>query len=191
MKTKFLVLLLAISVFSASLFADKPKLPPPDMKLKEPWTTIEKKGFNDWKIWQFVNWGGVADGGSIAFEFLTEQGIKFEVLVANPKYWTDADKEAKHQVIYLIESGRFYLLPPESKQEKQLLGILTHAMDTQKSKDRVDPKYIRALIDKIKDRKPPEYYWPMTKEEVDEANKRAEDAARKSATPFESEIEPR
>lgn len=161
------------------------------MKLKEPWTTIEKKGFNDWKIWQFVNWGGVADGGSIAFEFLTEQGIKFEVLVANPKYWTDADKEAKHQVIYLIESGRFYLLPPESKQEKQLLGILTHAMDTQKSKDRVDPKYIRALIDKIKDRKPPEYYWPMTKEEVDEANKRAEDAARKSATPFESEIEPR
>ncbi len=161
------------------------------MKLKEPWTTIEKKGFNDWKIRQFVNWGGVADGGSIAFEFLTEQGIKFEVLVANPGYWTDADKEAKHQVIYLIESGRFYLLPPESKQEKQLLGILTHAMDTQKSKDRVDPKYIRALIDKIKDRKPPEYYWPMTKEEVDEANKRAEDAARKSATPFESEIEPR
>lgn len=167
-------------------------MPPPDMKLKEPWTTIEKKGFNDWKIRQFVSWGGGADGGSIAFEFLTEEGIKFEVMVANPAYWTEADKEAKRQVIYLIESGRFYLLAPASKQEKHLLRILTDATDTQKGKGRVDPKYVRALINKIKDRKPPEYYWPMTKQEVDEANKKADqDAAKRPANPFESKIEPR
>lgn len=95
-------------------------------------------------------------------------------------------------MIYLIESGRFYLLVPESKQETQLLRILTKAVTTQKGKGRVSPKYIKALIEEIKDRKPQEYYWPMTKEEADEANKLAEqDAAGQPATPFESEIEPR
>jgi hypothetical protein len=188
MKTQLSVLLLAIFVVSASLPADEPNLPPPDMKLKEPWATIEKKGFNDWKIKQFVGWSGVADGGSMAFEFLTDRGVEFDVLVANPNYWTDADKKAKRQVIYLIESGRFYLLAPASEQEKHLLRILTDAVSTLTGKDRVDPNYVKALIDQIKDRKPRDYGWPMTKEEVDEANKRAEqDAARQPATPFESD----
>jgi len=151
----------------------EPNLPPPEMKLKEEWVKMETKSFNDWKIEKFIGWSGVADGGSMAFEFLTVQGIEFDVLVANSQYWTDADKKAKSQVIYLIESGRFYLLVPESTQEKQLLRILTKAATTQKGKGRVSPKYITALIEKIKDRKPPEYYWPMTKEEFDEANKQA------------------
>lgn len=188
MKTKFPLPLIASFIFAATLLADKPNLPPPNMKLKEPWATIEKKGFNDWKIRQFVNWSGVADGGSIAFEFMTNQGVEFDVLVANPAYWTDAEKKAKHQVIYLIESGRFYLLVPDSEQEKRLLRILKEAATSLKGEDRVSPKYINALIEQIKDRKPREYYWPMTKKEVDEANKRAEqDAVRQPATPFESD----
>lgn len=156
------------------------------MKLKEPWATIEKKGFNDWKIKQFVSWSGVADGGSLAFTFLTDRGVEFEILVANPNYWTDADKKAKCQVIYLIESERYYLLAPASEQEKHLLRILTDAISTLKGKDRVDPKYVTALIDQIKDRKPRDYGWPMTKEEIDEENKREkQDAAGQSATPFD------
>ena len=177
MKTSLQATLLATSVLAVSVLAKDPNLPPPEMKLKEEWATLEKKNFDDWKIDQFVGWGKAADGGSTGFEFLTDKGIDFDVLVANREYWTDADKKAKRQVIYLIESGRFYLLDPASKQEKHLLQILTDAANTQKGKGRVDPKYIRALIDKIKDRKPRGEYWPMTKEEVDEANKRAEQAA--------------
>lgn len=174
MKTKFPLPLVAILVFAVTLHADEPNMPPADLKLKEPWATIEKKGFNDWKIRQFVYWSSAADGGSIGFRFITDQGVEFDVLVANPAYWTDAERERKHQVIYLIESGRFYLLVSGSEQEKHLFRILTEAATSLKGEDRASPKYINALIDKIRDRKPADDYWPMTKKEVDDANKQAE-----------------
>ena len=178
--------LLILAFFADSTTAKEPIFPPPEMNLKEEWATLGKKGFNDWRIDQFVGWGGVADGGSMAFQFLTGQGVEFDVLVASTQYWTDADKKAKRQVIYLIESGPFYLLVPASEQERNLLRVLTEAATAQKGKGRVSPKYIKALIEKIKDRKPKEYYWPMTKEEVDKANEQAERAGDAHAVdPFE------
>lgn len=86
MKPSLPTTLLTLFGFAASALAEEPNLPSPEMKLKEEWTTIEKKSFNDWKIEKFVGWSGVADGGSMAFDFLTDQGIEFDVLVANPEY---------------------------------------------------------------------------------------------------------
>lgn len=153
--------MLALLVFAVLSAGEEPKLPPPAMDLKEEWETLEKKGYAGWQIRDFVLWSGVADGGSMAFEFLTDGGVEFDVLVANPGYWTVEDKKAKRQVIYLIESGRFYLLVPESDQEKKLLQMLGKVRERLKA-DGETPKWILdALMETIEIRTPVGDGWPL------------------------------
>jgi hypothetical protein len=138
MKIPLPVILSAFVVLAVSTTAGEPNLPPTETK--EEWTTLEKKGFNDWNIAKFDVWSGAADGGSIVFRFQTDRGIGFSVVVADTHYWTAADKKAKRQVIYVVESGRYYLLVPDSMQEKQLVRILTKAAATQKGKVSGQPR---------------------------------------------------
>ena len=144
-------LILAIILFhSASLmivYSKEPFLPPPDVKAN--WEKLKNKGFDNWQELSFVGWGGAADGGSILFKFRTKDDISFEVLIASRNYWTEEDKAKNRQVIYIIESGLFYLLEPKSAEEQQLLKmILIVKSDIAKS-----DKIIKLLREKIESRK--------------------------------------
>ena len=147
-------------------------LPRPEMV--GDWAAIEKS-YQSWKITKFDTWGGVADGGSIAFSFVTDTGVEFDVLVANRSWWSAKDSKDNRQPIYIAigggKDGQFkaYRVESKSDEEKQLLRILSEAATSLKGKERAQPVYIRALIDKIKNREPRDDYWPMTKEEVDNA----------------------
>ncbi len=153
-------ILIASILLGSAAIGNEPKLPPPEMDLKEEWTTLEKKNYSNWKIEEFVRWGSGADGGSIAFDFLTTNGIKFDVLVANPAYWTAEDKEKKRQVIYLIESGRFYLLKSGSEHEKHLLKMLKQIFQNLKDDGDISRPIMKALVDTIETRKTVTNEWP-------------------------------
>lgn len=148
-----------------------PNLPPRKMNMKEDWTTIEKKNYSNWELAEFDGWSGVADGGSIGFRFLTTKEIKFDVLVANPSYWTAEDKEKQRQVIYLVESGRFYLLKRGSEHEKLLIGMLKRLEKGLKKDGLTSKKRIEVLREVIGSRKAVNLEWFLTPEEI-EANKK-------------------
>jgi hypothetical protein len=147
-------------------------LPRPEMV--GDWSTITKS-YQSWKITKFDIWGEVADGGSIAFGFVTDTGVEFNVLVANLSWWNAKDAKDNRQPIYITigggKDGQFkaYRVENKSDEEKQLLRILSEAATSLKGRERAQPVYIKALIEKIKNREPPDDYWPMTKEEVDKA----------------------
>jgi hypothetical protein len=147
-------------------------LPRPEMV--GDWATIAK-AYQSWKITKFDTWGEVADGGSIAFRFVTDTGVEFAVLVANRSWWSAKDAKDNRQPIYITIGGgkdrqfKAYRVESKSAEEKQLLRILSVTATSLSGKERAQPVYIKALIEKIKNREPCDDYWPMTKEEVDNA----------------------
>jgi hypothetical protein len=140
-----------------------PPMPPQD--LKEEWTTLEKKGFKDWKDLKFLDVGTVADGASVCYTFRIQDDSEFDVLIANPGYWTEVDKVNKRQVIYLIVDNRFYLLKPESEQEKQLLKMIKAAEVDKKNEAKNAKELLKKLCNTIETRES-EWLYPLPEEDT-------------------------
>ena len=134
---------------AASMGADE-RLPPKE--LRADWQQF--KEFTDLNIEAFTGWDTPFDGGSKVFFFRSTTGIVFDVVAANPAYWTDADKKARRQVFYVIRKRRFHRLDPGSAQEKALIRMLEKARPRLEGSERTDPKLLDSLLARLRDRRP-------------------------------------
>ncbi len=147
-----LALGILIGGFRDSSFADDDRLLPPK-KLRGTWLELEALDFKDWKIKSFQGWGEPFDGGSKVFFFETETGTTFEVMAANPAYWTLRDRQIGKQVFLVLFKKRYYRIEPESIGEEALLSMLKVVQPSLTGKDSKDPKLVESLIASIRSRK--------------------------------------
>lgn len=152
-KRTFLSLAVIVIGLTGWLRSDDSKvLPPVDMRAD--WAELEKLQFTGWKIKEFHGWAVPFDGGSKVSFFETDTGERFDVMAANPAYWTAEDKKALKQVFYLIHKNQFYRIEPESEQEKLLVKMITDARPELKGTERKDPALLDGLVARLSDRKP-------------------------------------
>jgi len=135
----------------ALLFGDE-RLPPE--KLRAEWKELKEIRLSELEITAFHGWDLPFDGGSKVF-FLEAAGARFDIVVANPNYWTEEDKKEKQQVFYLTAGkNRFYLIEPESEEEKIISDALLKASKTLKGEERQNPKLLMKLSELLKSREP-------------------------------------
>lgn len=125
-------------------------LPPEDLRAE--WSELED--FEDWKIAKFKGWGIPFDGGSKVFSFQTESGDHFEVMAANPAYWSAREIRGRMQVFFVICRNRFYRIESGSEREKDLIRMIEAARPRLSGEGRADPKFMDGLAKRIRDRKP-------------------------------------
>lgn len=138
------------ALFAIGLHAET--LPPPGLLAK--WSDLDSLGFSNWRIKSFKGWDIAGDGGSKGFFFETSGGEQFDILAANPAYWTEDEKKLRKQVFFLIYKTRFYRVTPDSKEERILIDMLTEARPNLASSGMNDPKVVDTLITRVRDRKP-------------------------------------
>ena len=131
---------------------DEPRLPPKE--IRGTWVELEKRGFQDWGIDEFLGWDVPFDGGSRVFSFKSSENNSFKVVVANRAYWTDEEKHEETQVVYLSSGGRFYKIKHKSAEEAVLIEWLNTASVKLAGKKRREPKLLKGLAEVLKTRKP-------------------------------------
>ena len=89
-------LLQVICITITTGWADDEMLPP--KALRAEWAELQQQKFSDWKIKSFLGWDIPFDGGSKVFFFESDNGERFELMLANPSYWTALDKKEHRQV---------------------------------------------------------------------------------------------
>lgn len=124
----------------------------PPQKLRAAWS--EWEDFSKWQIKEFNGWEVPFDGGSKVFFFQSASGDRFEVMAANPAYWTEQDKKDRKQVFLVIRNNRFYRLEPGSNQETELIRMIEDARPGLTGQGKTDPKLLKGLVERIRDRKP-------------------------------------
>lgn len=145
-------LLLIIAIFVSLAQADDKMLPPEHLRAK--WTELEQLKFSDWGIKNFLGWDIPFDGGSKVFFFESDGGERFDLMVANPAYWTAQDKKERRQVFIVIHKNRFYRIEPKSDQEKNMIEKLTKAAGTLLGEGKKDPKLLAGLARRLESREP-------------------------------------
>ncbi len=145
-------LLLLISSIVTFAHADDQLLPLEDQRAD--WTELQALKFSDWSIDNFSGWGEPFDGGSKVFFFESHGGERFDLMVANPAYWTAQDKEESRQVFYVIHRNRFYCIESKSAEEKDLIEKLTKAAGLLSGEGDKDPKLLTSLAERLKSRVP-------------------------------------
>ena len=147
---KTLLVIAAFSIGSAWISAET--LPPAN--LRAPWSELKSLGFTDWSIKAFKGWDTPFDGGSKVFSFVSLGGEQFEVMAANPAYWTEEDKESQKQPFYVIHKNRFYRLKAGSDEEAKLIAMIESARPKLTGAGNTDPKILDSLATRIRTRKP-------------------------------------
>lgn len=127
-------------------------LPPENLRAE--WTELEELKFADWTIKDFVGWGEPFDGGSKVFFFESDSGERFDLMVANPGYWTAQDKKEHRQVFIVIHKNRFYRIEPKSDEEKNMVEKLTEATGKLSGQGKKDPKLLASLAERLESREP-------------------------------------
>lgn len=145
-------LLLTISSFLALAQADEKMLPPENLRAE--WTELEELKFSNWAIKGFLGWDITFDGGSKVFFFESDGGERFELMVANPAYWTEQDKKERRQVFIVIHKNRFYRVEPKSDVEKNMIEKLTKAAGKLTGEGKQDPKLLTSLAERLESREP-------------------------------------
>jgi len=145
-------LLLAIVTTLALVHADDNVLPPKDLRAE--WTELQKIKFSEWGIKSFLGWDVPFDGGSKVFFFESDGGERFDLMVANPSYWTAQDKNESRQVFLVIHKNRFYRIDPKSDEEKNMIQKLTEAAGKLSGEGKKNPKLLSNLAERLKSREP-------------------------------------
>lgn len=145
-------LVLAISVTLTMVHAEDETLPPKNLRAE--WTGLEELKFSDWEIKSFLGWEVPFDGGSKIFLFESDRGERFDLMVANPAYWTAQDKKERRQVFIVIHKNRFYRIAPKSDGEKSMIEKLTQAAGRLSGVGKTDPKLLTSLAERLKSREP-------------------------------------
>lgn len=145
-------LFLAISSTLLMVHAEDGMLPPKELRAE--WPELKKLKFSDWGIEKFNGWDIPFDGGSKVFFFESDGGKRFNVMVANPVYWTAQDKKEKRQVFIVTHKNRFYRVEPKSGEEKNLIEKLTDAAGKLSGKGKNDPRLLTSLAERLESRKP-------------------------------------
>jgi hypothetical protein len=131
---------------------DDLKLPPNELRVD--WSELKELKFNEWTIKSFDGWDIPADGGSKVFFFQAISGERFDIMAANPGYWTAEDKKVGRQVFFIIRNNRFYRIVPDSDEERNVIEKLEAAKATLSGQGKKDPKLLAGLIEKLKTRDP-------------------------------------
>ena len=139
-------------MFLCSLSLSASELPPE--KLRGEWSEAEVADFATWEVAKFHGWATPFDGGSKVFFFETADGRGFNVMLANPAYWTEADRKARRQVYFVIVKNRFYRLESGGEPEQELLAMLATAARNLKGVGDEDPRLIEKLRERIQSRTP-------------------------------------
>ncbi len=145
-------LLLVISSLLTVAQADDKILPPENLRAE--WTELEALKFSDWGIKNFLGWDIPFDGGSKVFFFESDGGERFDLMVANPTYWTAQDKKERCQVFIVIHKNRFYRVEPKSVEEKNMIEKLNKAAGKLSGEGKKDPKLLTSLAERLESRKP-------------------------------------
>lgn len=164
------LVLLALAIMSISALAS----PLPPASVRAPWTELEKLRFEDWAIKAFKGWDVPLDGGSKVFFFETAGGIRFDVMAANPAYWTEDEKQRREQVFFVLHKNKFYRLEAGSEQEESLITMIESARPKLAGKGKTDPKLLARLVERIRDRR--SMFHPKGKRSLTEKPTPAESA---------------
>lgn len=135
-----------------TVYGENSMLPPED--LRGEWAELHKLKFSGWDIKKFNGWDVPFDGGSKVFFFEFGDEERFDLMIANPAYWTEQDKRERRQVFILIRQNRFYRVEPRSDEEKILIKKLKEAAGQLSGEGRNDPKLLIILAERLKSRKP-------------------------------------
>ena len=126
----------------------------PSKHLRAEWPALQEQKFSDWDIRKFNGWDIPFDGGSKVFFFEADGGERFDLMVANPQYWTAEGKKEKRQVFIVIHKNRFYRVEPKSKEEKNLIEKLTEAAEKLTGEGKKDPQLLTSLAKRLASREP-------------------------------------
>ncbi len=146
-----LLAIVTLFMTAYSLFGED-TLPPKSVRAE--WSELEALKFSEWRIEEFNGWAIPFDGGSKVFFFKSSTGKAFDVVAANPAYWTKEDKKARRQVFYVIHNKKFYKLKEGSDAEKSLISMLQEFRPQSIGTGKKDPRLIEQLLERIKNRKP-------------------------------------
>ncbi|MES2474315.1 MAG: hypothetical protein V4640_00950 [Verrucomicrobiota bacterium] len=148
----FVRMLLVISTNLTLARADDEMLPPKDLRAE--WTELQELKFSNWGIKSFLGWDVPFDGGSKVFFFESEGGERFDLVVANPGYWTAQDKKESCQVFLVRHKNRFYRIEPKSDEEKNMIEKLTDAARKLSGEGKKDSKLLTSLAERLESREP-------------------------------------
>ena len=148
----FARLLLVISSTITLVQADDQLLPPKEIRGE--WRVLEELKFSDWSIKRFLGWDVPFDGGSKVFSLESDGGERFDLMVANPAYWTAHDKKERRQVFFVIHKSRFYRIDPKSKEEKVMIEKLRQAAERLSGEGKMNPKLLTSLAERLESREP-------------------------------------
>ena len=146
------IVAIAILLTSMQFVVSEETLPPKSVRAE--WSELDALKFSEWRITEFNGWAIPFDGGSKVFFFKSHTGKIFDVVAANPAYWTKEDKKARRQIFYVIHNKKFYRLEEGSAAEKSLISMLQAALPQLAGTGKKDPKLIDQLLERIKNRKP-------------------------------------
>jgi hypothetical protein len=145
-------LILAMSLMLTIAYAEDGMLPPKELRAE--WGELQNLKFEEWSIKEFRGWDVPFDGGSKVFFFESDGGERFDLMVANPGYWTDEDKKELRQVFIVIHKNRFYRIEPKSDEEKNMIEKLTEAAKRLRGERKTDPKLLTSLAERLESRDP-------------------------------------
>jgi len=132
--------------------ADDNLLPPKELRAE--WKELQEQKFSDWSIKSFLGWDVPSDGGSKVFFLESDGGERFDLVVANPAYWTAQDKKERRQVFFVIHKNRFYRIDPKSDEEKDMIKKLSQAGERLTGEGKKDPKLLTSLAERLESREP-------------------------------------
>lgn len=145
-------LVLAMTLMLTIAHAEDGMLPPKELRAE--WGELQKLKFEEWSIKEFHGWDVPFDGGSKVFFFESDGGERFDLMVANPGYWTDQDKKVRRQVFIVIHKNRFYHIEPKSDEEKNMISKLTDAAKRLRGEGKTDPELLTSLAERLESREP-------------------------------------
>ena len=145
-------LILAMSLMLTIAHAEDAILPPKELRAE--WEELHKLKFEEWSIKKFRGWDVPFDGGSKVFFFESDGGDRFDLMVANPGYWTAEDKKESRQVFIVIHKNRLYRIDPKSDEEKNMIMKLADAAKRLQGKGKTDPKLLTSLAKRLESREP-------------------------------------
>jgi hypothetical protein len=124
----------------------------PSKDLRGEWKELQEQKFSDWTIKNFLGWDIAGDGGSKGFFFESDKGERFDLVVANPAYWTAQNKQEGRQVFFVIHKNRFYRIEPKSEEERNMIEKLTNAAEKLNGDGKKDPKLLTSLAKRLESR---------------------------------------
>ena len=145
-------LLLMMWVMLASVKSEEEVYPPRD--LRGDWAELQELDFHDWVIRDFLGWDVPFDGGSKVFFLRSDRGDRFDLVMANPAYWTEQEKKAQQQVFLIRYKNRFYRIEPASEEEKEIIGKIAKAAARLQGDGKRDPQLLTKLAECLRSRKP-------------------------------------